>query len=232
LKLNWATPGKAIALCVFTLCASLSASASILNTPTAHYSTTGEISVNGELDQFDPSLGTLTHITIFSLNGAQSMNTHVANFGEGNVFENAEFGLFSRVNLPGDPGISLFQLIGDNSCASNIHEFNSCDNVQFFSQTGQTNFSFMNASFAPFIGTGKLPFTVDVLQSINLLSQSANNGTREILSDASSGDIFLEYTYTPAEVTNPTPEPATMSIFGGGLILLAISGARRRSRSK
>ena len=94
-----------------------------------------------------------------------------------------------------------------------------------FSQTNQSNSSFMNASFAPYIGTGTLPFTVDLLPSIQLLLDSPSGGSRFFNSDSSSGNIYLEYTYTPATLL--TPEPASGILF---LIAGAVTTVMRKRK--
>ena len=219
---------RALSLCAFALCSTLSAAT--IDTPIVNYFTTGQTTVGGTFQQFDPSLGSLYQITFFAFNGTQSMTVEVSNQAPGSVSELAEFFLDSRINLPdGVLGIGLFYLDNVLSCSDTQHEFGICDVQQTFSKTGQTSQSFANPipNMASYIGTGTIPFTVEVLADLNPDVDTPSGGQHFFVSDFSSGSMFLRYAYDPA--TAQTPEPGSMFLFASGLGFVAL-GAYRRTR--
>ena len=193
--------------------------------------------LNATLPQFDPSLGTLTGITLFYNNVNLTQNANVASIvgaGTSSIF--ADFTTGADVTLPNIPEIQpLVQLFQNFGCSASGKEFNSCSDSHFITSgplAGSMSIS-PSPDMSSYIGlstvaVGIIPFA-DIANIVSNPTASDPIGTNVFLDTTQeSGNLFLEYTYTPASVS--TPEPASLGLSLVGLALVGF-GVFRRKRS-
>jgi hypothetical protein len=92
---------------------------------------------------------------------------------------------------------------------------------------GAAGLVFINNVATPPIVMEGSPGVDDPTIPVFMLSQTAGNAIRDVyLQERFAPVMTLSLAYTPTVV----PEPATIALTGGGLLLLAAVGARRRAR--
>jgi|SRR5580704_9654675 hypothetical protein len=235
--------GRSVVFCVVFMGA---ASASVIDSPTVMYTlTTGSGpapvgTFDGSLGQFNPALGTLTGISVF-LNGDVNMNLHAEIAGAGATSISATFseGMFLN-SLPGVPEFDTFlefEQPNFGCTGTGSDEFTSCSVDHDFDSGGSST---MGSPLAPtpnlnaYIGLGTVPFQLGNFTSITGITSTPT------LTDYSSnllfnntqitGNIYLEYTYTPA--TSSTPEPASTALIGAGLTLFGLMRYRKAFQTR
>jgi hypothetical protein len=216
--------------------------AGTIDTPTVNFDlitgagTNPTTFVNGNLAQFDPALGTLTGITVF-MDATVIMNLHASIVGAGqtSIFADFEEGA-TLANLPGlaefDTFLEFEQAhFGCNGQGSD--EFTSCSVDQQFS-SGISVLPGMALAPIPnmnaYVGTGTVPFELASWTGITNVASIPAGGGLQFNSTEITGDLWLEYTFTPAAAS--TPEPGTTALLGGGLLLLGLSRVKKRRQAK
>jgi len=208
------------------------APAAILDTPVVPFNLGGTL--NSTFQQFDPSLGTLTGVAVFYNNVLLSMGTHASvGPGGGLVFIFADFSHGAELTLPDVPQIApLFQIQALHfGCQDGSKEFNSCSNDDSFN-TGPLSGSMAlspSPDLSSYIGLGTVAFALTPFDDISNISANpgpAVIGTNLFVDGTSAtGNLYLEYTYDAAAIA--TPEPASLGLSAGGLMLL-VAGLYRR----
>jgi len=205
------------------------ASADVIDSNTVAYNVDG--TENDNFTQFNPALGTLTGVTLFYFN-ADLYISPFASIGEtaspASVFADFEIGF--NLTLPDIPTFNEFLSITENNfgCTSSVGEFSSCMNTQTFMNgplAGSVPLS--PSSLTPYIGTGTLiSQLVSEADITNVVSSNPSEATTGV-NDTTSGNYYLEYTYTLP--STGTPEPASIAMLGVGLAILVV---RRRHQAK
>jgi hypothetical protein len=191
---------------------------------------------NGLLAQFDPSLGTLTGVTVF-INGDFTLNLHAEIFAQGPT---SIFGDFSEgATLSNLPGVSLFDTSMEFEklqfgCTGVGTEVVECSNDQTFTSGlvfGTPVPLAPTPDLSAYIGLGTVPFTVGNFTSITNVNMGPSiSSNLSFNSTEIAGDIFLEYTYDPAGVS--TPEPGSFALLAGGLMLVAVARYRKAFQTR
>jgi hypothetical protein len=177
-----------------------------------------------ELEQFDPSLGTLTGITLHfastsTYNLTMLAGTNVNLFGS--PANGMKIGVQMQVFGPdfGITGVPLYApstgstVINQQILAGNSIAINGGPTVD------ATTYSIDSASFAAYTGLGTVSMDVagqNFISNILLITGThTESGTGTVV-----GSVYADYTYTPA--APPVPEPATMGLMGSALIGVAV----------
>ena len=182
---------------------------------------------NGTFAQFDPTLGTLTGVTLFYQNVNLAMSVHAdhPNAG-GQVSTYADFLSGAYMTLPDVPLVNPLVVMTTThfGCIDGSKEFNSCTVDGNFSSGPLAGSMALSPSpdFSSYIGNSTLAFGLGSLADITniITTPSISNpvGNNLYFNGATTaGNVYLEYTYTAA-----VPEPASFALFGVGVGLLAL----------
>jgi hypothetical protein len=216
--------------------------AGTINTPTVGYDLTtggGTAPVgtaNGLLAQFDPSLGTLTGITVF-IDGDFTLNLHADIVAQGPTSIFADFS--EGATLSNLPGVSLFDTSMEFEelqfgCTGVGTEVVSCNIDQPFTSGlvfGEPAPLAPTPDLSAYIGLGTVPFTVGNFTSITNVNMGPSTGSDVSFNSTEiAGDIYLQYTYDPAGVS--TPEPGSFALLAGGLMLVAFARYRKAFQTR
>jgi hypothetical protein len=206
-------------------------SAGVIDSNTVAYSVDG--SETDHFTQFNPALGTLTGVTLFYTNSVEGFEAGVTeDTSQSPAFVFADFESGILLTLPGVTPINPFLSVSTThfGCESGTaEEFESCTNTQTFTTNPPDGSIALSPSpgLSAYIGTGTVTSLLEGEQDITNVTSSmlaaASEGVDNVVS---TGDYYLEYTYTPA--SSPTPEPASMAMLGAGLAALGVI-ARKRS---
>jgi hypothetical protein len=199
---------------------------------------------NDQFTQFNPALGTLTGVTIMGGNGAASivltMNIEAdLNQSDATGLEQGEsvFGdylLNLFYTLPGGLTNEFDSLFDDGfGCTAESVEVPNCDQqTTKSSQQGVIpNTSSVPTDLSPYIGTSTvlLQLETEADVSVDAATTATLNGAFPPLffdSTEASGNLFLQYTYTP--ITSQTPEPTSLALIAGGLALIGLGRYGRK----
>jgi len=202
------------------------------NTPVVTQFNTGTYTL--DLDQFDPSLGTLTDITLHFASTSTYALTMKAN-GSNVILQGApanqmKIGVQMQVYGPnfGFAGFPLYTPSTGNTVANQI--IPNGNSIAINSPLGGTSDSLAlvidSTSYADYTGLGTVSMDVAGQNFIANIQQIL--GTYQLTGTGTVvGSVYADYTYTPAVV--PTPEPGTMGLIGGGLIGAAMITRKRRA---
>jgi len=215
---------SAIASVLLLSCGSMGAST--IDTPSLTFDiTTGAF--NGNLAQFDPSLGTLTGVFLGLTKALDVFTAHVSNSGSGLVSISANFDNGADITLPGvflANDISLLEsgiaCAGTNSCSLDL-SFNAIG--------GGVNHIIPSPDTSAYVGIGTVAITIASDATITGFSSVPSGGDAHFASQEISGSVFLEYAYTHAgPVSAPEPASIGLSLFG---LAVGFGVYRRRRRS-
>ena len=180
-------------------------------------------------EQFDTSLGTLTGVDIlfegFLTSDITLTNnaTHEISGVSGTAWTN----MFATVGTigTGDLNMSLFALSPTITVpgSSSVTLFDVTD-------SDSTSISVDSSLWSQFIGTGYIPASMYTLASGFGVSGGGGNVTATVLTEA-SGQLTLAYSYEGIPGA-PVPEPATMILFGSGLMGLAGFGRKKLQKKE
>lgn len=221
-------------LALFLLASSGAASAATIS-----YSNTGTALGNSTyvdiaLTKFDPSLGTLTGVTL-TLNEFSVSGSFTATAASGSGVLNY-FGTTATVRQKSTNLLGFSQQIGS---ASTDEDLVISPGVGYTLNQGQsqifsiTEYVFLSnlvsnissANWAAYEGAGNVFLQLKNSPVASLTAETASFSTAAATSFA---DFTVTYTYTAA----PVPEPSTYGIVLGGLALIGAVVARRRKISK
>lgn len=190
-------------------------------------------SFNGTFTQFNPALGTLTGVTLFYNNTVLSINPEVQTpeaLTPVSLYANFTEGLY--LTLPGGVSLSPFLDFTVNyGCTATQEEFNSCGGSQLFMSGAMMGSMALSPSpnLGAYIGSSTVALMLETGEGITNIESSfpdpvigTNLGTG---GTDDTGDVYLQYTYTPA--STGTPEPASMALMAGGLVALVWLRRRR-----
>jgi hypothetical protein len=209
------------------------ASAGVIDSNTIAYNVDG--TENDHFTQFNPTLGTLTGVTLFYYNSDIYLSPSVT-LGETETpaDASANFETGFSLTLPDIPTYMEFLSLTENDfgCTGIGQEFASCTNTQTF-MTGPLSGSvpLSPSSLAPYIGTGTL--LSQLISESNITDESSSNPSEAtyFLDDTTEGNYYLQYTYTAASVGTGTPEPASLAMVGAGLAMLGLIARRGVTRT-
>jgi hypothetical protein len=187
--------------------------------------------LDGQLPQFDPSLGTLTSVTAI-LNITVDMNLHAMlppSQGTASVF--GDFAAGSLWTLPGFGQFDSPFIEDPLGCTAPGAEFNNgCSAQSPVSLTlpTQTTPLSPNTDLNAYIGSSTVLFVLQSQGSVTLISSSPTltNFSDNLFFDSTeiTGNIALQYTYNASD---PAPEPGSLGLLGGGLAMLGWMRWRR-----
>jgi len=194
----------------------------------------------GTYSQFDPSLGTLTGISLSVTAGLSTSGT-VQNTGA--AAASFQYSVTAVVSSIGTDPLSTTIFTGNagqgftvttaaaqqtfiNLAAGASAPFGTgAGNLNPYTETGSATLAVSSANFSPFIATGTPNiYSMDVSMLGSFTALGAANVNSSLTTDGSES-WTLTYTYTPA----PVPEPATMALLVTGLIGLGTARWRKRS---
>jgi hypothetical protein len=214
----------------------LTGSAAVISTPTAYLNGNSPVTTSFstgiytlDLQQFDPSYGTLTGIALHFASASTYTVTLYADSDvvlQGSPANGMTIGVRMTVLGPnfGVPSVQLYSPLTGSTVADqfipnggNIVVNNGVSPVTN-SQTVNVN----AASFGTYTGVGTVSMAVSGDSFIgNILSIGGSH--HEIATGTVVGSVYADYTYTAA-----VPEPGTMVLLGVGLIGAAMIGRKRR----
>lgn len=188
---------------------------------TSNNATVGSTSVGSGttvyLDQFDPSLGTLTSVTL-ELAANTSAGT-ISWDNEAGVTSTVTLGIGATVTAVGPDALTLITVpLQSGSSSVDADNDGAADFIgtDAFAITGGTGFDTDSADptdFSAYLGTGTFAVDLTSLVSTNL-STNGGYGPIDPVPGLYDGLVTVTYTYD-------VPEPMTMSLLGlGGLALI------------
>lgn len=224
---------QTIVITGITLIASLGAFAGQITTPTVNVTVTNT-SGNALIQQFDPSLGTLTGVTLNFGPAAISDTIFISDFEQGGTINiTYNLGHFVTFTLPvnGPYTPEDFQAL---NCSGSGPEFSNCSNTEDISFVfSATSFDLTSAPQAPFLGLGTVafPYSPSLVESL-VTSTPANpsNLSLQVSNLLLTTTMSLTYTYDAAGVA--TPEPAAVGMAGIGLCGLIWLTRKRTSTAR
>src|SRR5579883_2544037 len=170
-------------------------------------STTTSFSIPISLPQFNPSMGTLTSIT-FTFDGQTTGSATVTN--NSGATGSYQVSISSNLKLL-DPT--------NNTLISITPSFNQTLNIA----NGDSGSTTITSGFSPYVGLGDVSFTVSG-EGIGGVSGPSPFTVDSI----TKGEGTITITYNTSSVV---PEPATLALFGSGLLALGLLYQRRREQS-
>jgi hypothetical protein len=197
-----------------TVCVPVAASAATLPAQTLTVSSQGgaeleDIVLTNAINQFNPSLGTLTSISL-TLDGNVTWTSDELGGGTDTL----------TIELLTPSGDNLAPNVTETAAGFGDHtETLSFDNITITDA----------GLLAVFEGTNTLQLEVEFLSS-NLLPGSTYD-SNDTISSANGLSGSIMYTYTPA-IPAETPLPATLPLFASGLGALGLLGWRRKRKAR
>lgn len=190
--------------------------------------------LNATFNQFDPSLGTLTGVTI--MGGVNLILIGEASLGPVGQNGNSILGNFllnGFYTLPGGLANEFDSDVGSAGCtAVGSDEFASCTQTEEFTMPQSVIPNVNSPVLTSYIGTSTVPLQLQSIGTVTLTSSSpplTNFGNNLFFQSTEfKGDLLLQYTYDPAGV----PEPGSTALLGGGLMLLGLVRYRRAFQTR
>jgi len=212
-----------------TLLSSLTALAGQITTPVVNVNVTNT-SGNALLQQFDPSLGTLTGVTLhFGSASISDSNSIIDNEQGGTIDITYLLGHQVTFTLPaGGPYVPADAQ--NLNCSGGGAEFSNCSNSNNISFIFPAiDFDLTSAPQAPFLGLGTVAFPYAPSLIENLVTSTPTNPANLNLSVTNlllTTTMSITYDYS----TVATPEPATLGMAGAGFGVMLLV-ARKRARA-
>lgn len=178
------------------------------------------------LNQFNPTLGTLTGVQITVDTQLQKSGTLVNN---GSNATNMNYLYQSgQITVAGE-GVNHTQNASSTFIAgesfSNVAGGGGIATIAFLQETFLGDV-FNPSNLSAFIGTGTVDYAVNA--AANLLTGCGNANCASNIVTKMGAQMTVTYTYTPD--TNEVPEPASFAMVGLGVLALGLIGRRARSR--
>jgi hypothetical protein len=180
------------------------------------------------LNQFDPSLGTLTGVELFVTYDSLTMNiaaqVPVSQGPQASI--SGDFDLFAGLALPGFQA-NQTDFLTHFGCTPSGTEFVSCSNTQTFSQNDSV---FQFTGPLPLLSDYIGPNTVVVtLQSPAFILNPVDTASTELFFNSTevTGNVFLQYTFTDAA---SVPEPGSLALICTPLGLLWLQRFGKRAK--
>jgi len=172
------------------------------------------------VQQFDPTLGTLTSIEI-DVSGSDSGTATITNNTSASGTYNFTIG--ATLGLE-DPALSPLITITPEFSGSLVVPSGGTVTSPVMTSPTVTGTDTLTSGFAPYIGTGTYVFTL-----VGTATGSDSGPVPFTISESNSagetGEVI--YNFTPASTT--VPEPSSILLFGSGLSLVAMILRRRRA---
>ncbi len=180
--------------------------------------TTTSFSTSISLPQFNPSMGTLTSIT-FTLDGQTIGSATVTN--NSGAAGDYLVAIFTSLSLL-DPSNNMLASISP-AFSQSLTISNGDSKTASGTSLPSTDSATITTGFSPYVGLGDVTFTV-----AGQGFAAANGPTPYSVDSTTSGQGKITVTYNTASVV---PEPATLALFGSGLLALGLLYQRRREHS-
>lgn len=183
------------------------------------------------LSQFDPSLGTLTKVTLM-LDADTSAST-ISWDNEAPVTTDITLGIGAEVTAVGLAGVTAVAVplqtgsaVGVDADNDGAADFLGTDAFSVVGGTGSDSDSDMlTVGLLPYIGLGT--FDVTVSASVEtFLSTTGGFGPIDPVPGVTDGMVTVTYEYNP-----PVPEPTTFALLSMGLLSLVFHVWRQRKRA-
>lgn len=209
-------------LTALTLAAGVANAATIASSDSIAVTTTNW-NQNVTLNQFDPSLGTLTQI-VFTYNGEVTANIRVESEDAAPATVTATSSAFFLFGGPINANLNIAQGQSiDLTAFDGTVDFGGTSGHTFAPINASDNGVFiLNAGFAPFIGLGTFDISVQAIGTSG--ATGAGNLTTQIATVAGAG-VTVTYHY---DTGTSVPEPATLALLGLGLAGLGFARRRRQ----
>ncbi len=197
------------------------------------------------LQQFDPSLGTLQQVD-FTLTGNLSSTLTVipgsSPAGGGYTVSWSKAPAPPGFLSPGDPSNTWgfrFQIADGSSLGltAGSQVVNSGNITPAASGlTGTNSFTYaindsraysLTSNLSPFVGTGLFAFFANANTWDNITVSGAGSGSSTSMMTALTGDLTATYTYAPAQV----PLPAALPLLASSLGVFGFMGRRRKQKA-
>jgi len=180
--------------------------------------TTTNFSTPIMLPQFNPSMGTLTSIT-FTLDGQTIGSATVTN----NSGATGDYlvAIFTDLTLL-DPSNNTLASISP-SFIQKLTIADGASGTASGTSLSSTDSATITSGFSPYVGSGDVTLTVT-----GVGFAAANGPTPYSVNSTTSGQGTISVTYNSTSVV---PEPATLALFGSGLLALGLLYQRRREHS-
>ena len=179
-----------------------------------------------DLQQFDPSLGTLQSVSV-TLSGEIASRIRLENKNSTPATLTATVDATVTLDLPNLGTLSVAPKVSETFNApsyDSVVDFGGTSGITYPTATASASVIrdfLLPAQLAPFIGNGMLHATFDASATASFTGPS-NNRT-SVRSDA-GGFALVTYTYIPS----PVPEPDSWTLMAAGLGLLVWLASRRR----